>query len=281
MADPKKPAPTPPAGGIDIQALIAQAQQMGGAGTQDFLGLTANTADTSAVVAADQAAQTQWAQGKTAPAYANGSQYLPVIQSWSPQDIATVQGRMVNTGLLANTDYRAGVWDQASQRAFGEVLGVANNMGRPWQDALQSYESGTAMMWDSKTNSYVKATPGTARTNAHVVTNFTSPDDLATTAQEVATAKLGRSFTPQELQKFIAAYHGTEQKATADQAAASATGVAGGSFTAPATIQNAATAFAQQTDPTAYNAEQFLPLVQKMNDLLSGPNLQTTKPMSA
>jgi hypothetical protein len=274
------PPTTPPKQSASAAFLNAPPPSFSG-GTTDYLGMPANTPDSSAVVATDQAAQAQWAQGKTAPAYANGSQYLPVIQSWSPQDIATVQSRMVNTGLLANTDYRAGVWDTASQRAFTEVLGVANNMGRPWQDALANYESGTAMMWDPKTNTYVKATPGTARTNAHVITNFTSPDDLATTAQEVATSKLGRSFSPEELQKFIAAYHGTEQKATADQAAASATGVAGGSFTSPASLKAAATTFAQQTDPNAYNGEQFLPLVDKMNQLLSGPNLQTTKPMSA
>lgn len=251
----------------------------GSSGTADYLGMPANTADARGVITADQGAQQLWAQGKPAAAYANGAQYLPVIQSWSAQDIASLQQRMVNTGLMANTDFRAGVWDTASQRAFTEVLGVANNMGRPWQDALQSYESGTAMVWDSKTNSYVKATPGTARTNAPVVTRFTSPDDLASTAQEVATSKLGRSFTPEELQKFIAAYHGTEQSTAQQQAAVS--GVTGGSFTDTASPQVAAENFAKQADPTAYNAEQFLPLVQKMNDLLAGPNLATTKPMQA
>lgn len=279
MADPKKPAaptPTPTAapGGFDLQAALASLQGLGATGTADYLGMPANTASPQAVIAADQGAQQQWAQGKPAAAYANGSQYLPVIQSWTAQDIATVQQRMVSSGLLSNTDFRAGVWDTASQRAFGEVLGVANNMGRPWQDALAQYESGTPMQWDPKTGTYVRGTAGTARTKAPVVTNFTSPDDLATTAQEVATNKLGRSFSPEELQKFIAAYHGTEQAATAASAA-------GQSFTAPANVTNAATTFAQQTDPTAYNAEQFLPLVDKMNQLLSGPNLQTTKPMSA
>lgn len=276
---PSTPNATPTPGEIDLKALIAQAQQMGGSGTADYLGMPANTADPSAILAADKAAQEKWGQGQPAAAYANGSQYLPVLQSWSPQDIATIQTRMVNTGLLANTDYRAGVWDTASQRAFTEVLGVANNMGRPWQDALSSYESGTAMVWDSKTNTYVKATAGTARTRAPIVTRFTSPDDLATTAQEVATNKLGRSFTPEELQKFIAAYHGTEAASSAAQGAVS--GVTGGGFTAPASPDVAAETFAKQADPTAYNAEQFLPLVQKMNDMLAGPNLATTKPMSA
>lgn len=273
MADPKKPAPAPAQGGIDIAALMAQASQMGGAGTTDYLGMPANTGDPTSILAADKAAQDQWAKGIGAPAYANGAQYLPVLQSWTPQDIKTVQHRLINAGLL-DQDYRDGVWDKASQDAFGQVLALANNMGHPWQDALTSFESSTPMQWDPKTGTYVKGAVGTARTKAPVVTNFTSPDDLATTAQGVATAKLGRSFTPQELQKFIAAYHGTEQSATAASAA-------GQSFTAPATVENAATTFAQQTDPTAYNAEQFLPLVQKMNDLLSGPNVQTTKPMGA
>lgn len=246
---------------------------MGGTGTADYLGLPANTATAAGVLAADKAAQAQWAQGAPAAAYANGSQYLPVIQQWSPQEIATVQTRMVNTGLLANTDYRAGVWDAQSQKAFAEVLGVANNMGRPWQDALQSYESGSAMMWDSKTNSYVKATPGTARTNSHTVTSFTNPDDLATTAQEVATAKLGRSFTPQELQKFITAYHGTEKAAT-DAVNA------GNDYTNPASMQTAAQTFAQQTDPNAFAGEKFIAVANHFKDLIAGPQLATTKPMA-
>lgn len=278
MADPKAPAPTAPAStGFDLQAALAQLRTMGGsAGTADFLGMPANAIDASAVVQADVAAQEQWRQGKTAPAYANGAQYLPVLQNWTPQEIAAVQTRLINSGLL-DTDFRSGVWDQPSQQAFGQVLALANNMGSPWQDALRSYESSAPMVWDSKTNSYVKGTPGTARTRAPVVTRFTSPDDLAVTAQEVATAKLGRTFTPEELQKFIAAYHGTEQTATENSAAASA----GGGYTAPASIETAAETFAKQTDPTAYNAEQFLPLVQKMNDLLSGTGFETTRPLEA
>lgn len=270
------PAPGPAAPGtLDINALMAMARQTGAsAGTTDFVGMPANAPDSSAVVMADQAAQQQWQQGKNAPAYANGSQYLPVIQSWTPQDIATVQQRMVNSGLLSNTDFRGGVWDTASQRAFAEVLGVANNMGRPWQDALGAYESGNAMTWDSKTNSYIKATPGTARTNSHVITSFTNPDDLATTAQETARAKLGRSFSPQELQKFIAAYHGTEKAATTAQSA-------GQDFTNPASMTTAASTFAQQTDPTAFAGEQYMAMASHFKDLLAGPGLATTKPMQA
>lgn len=270
------PAPAnKPDTGAAITALVQQLQQGGGAsaGTQDYLGMPSNMASNESVVMADQAAQQAWAQGKTAPAYANGSQYLPVIQQWSPQDIATVQTRMVNTGLLSNTDYRAGVWDAQSQKAFAEVLGVANNMGRPWQDALQSYESGNAMVWDSKTNSYVKATPGTARTNSHVVTSFTNPDDLASAAQEVATNKLGRSFTPQELQKFITAYHGTEKAATTAQSASQ-------DFTNPASMQTAATTFAEQTDPNAFAGEKFIAVANHFKDLIAGPSLATTKPMA-
>jgi hypothetical protein len=279
VADPKKPAPAaaPP---IDIQALIAQAQAGGGAGTTDFLGLPANTASPTSILAADQAAQEKWKQGDVAPAYASGAQNLPVLQNWTPGDIATIQTRLIKAGLL-DQDFRSGVWDKPSQEAFGQVLGLANNMGHPWQDALATYESATPMQWDAKTGTFVKGTAGTARTRAPVVTRFTSPDDLATTAQEVATAKLGRSFSPEELQKFISAYHGTEAAASSAQGAAAVGG--GGGYTAPSdpTVAVAAATFAKQTDPTAYNAEQFLPLVQKMTDLLAGPSLATTKPMSA
>jgi hypothetical protein len=257
---------------LDINALLANLPTGASTGTADYIGLPVNTSDPTAVLTQDQAAQGQWAQGRPAAAYANGSQMLPVLQSWHPEDIDNLQRRMVGAGIL-DQDYRKGVWDPTSQKAFAEVLGLANNMGRPWQDALANYESGTPMQWDAKTGTYIQGTKGTTRTRTPVITNYTSPDDLATTAQEVATAKLGRTFNPDELQKFIAAYHGTEKAAATAQSA-------GQDYTNPASMKTAATTFAQQTDPNAYNGEQFLPLVDKMNQLLSGPNLATTKPMA-
>lgn len=268
----KTPGPAPPA--LDIQGMINNIPTGAGAGTTDYLGLPANTADPRAVLAQDAAARAQWNAGQPAPAYANGSQMLPVLQQWTPEDIDNVQRRLIGAGLL-DKDYLKGVWDAPSQSAFAQVLGLANNMGRPWQDALTQYEQGSPMVWDPKTGSFVQGTPGTARTRTPVITNYTSPDDLATTAQGVATAKLGRAFTPQELQKFISAYHGTEKGASDAQTNSQ-------DYTSPASMTTAATTFAQQADPTAYNAEQFLPLVQKMNDLLAGPSLPgATKPMSA
>lgn len=270
--------PSPPPQSASAAILNAPIPTFAGGGTLDFLGMPSNTSDSSTVVTADASAQLQWQQGHNAPAYANGAQYLPVMQSWTPQDIASIQTRMINAGLLDN-DFRAGVWDQPSQQAFGQVLALANNMGRPWQEAMTSYESSTPMQWDAKSGTYVKGTKGTSRTNAPVVTRFTSPDDLATTAQGVATAKLGRSFTPEELQKFISSYHSTE--ASTAQAASAASGAGGGSYTQTSDPSVAADVFAKQSDPNAYNGEAFLPLVQKMNDLLSGSQFQTTKPMSA
>lgn len=282
MADAKKPttpAPAAPTGAFNLQAAIQSLQGLGGSGTVDYIGMPANAADPSAVIKADQGAQAQWAQGNPAAAYATGSQMLPVIQNWSSTDIATMQKRMSDSGLLANTDYQGGVWDDPSQRAFAEVLGMANNMGRPWQDAMSSYENGTAMIWDSKSNSYVKAAAGTARTKAPVITRFTNPDDLATAAQEVATAKIGRTFTPAELQHFVAAYHSTEGVVAANQAAVS--GVTGGSYTDAPSAATAAETFAKQTDPTGFAGEQFLAMAQHLNGLLAGPNLATQKPMEA
>lgn len=272
---PKTPpaAPASQPAKIDVSALLASLPTGAAGGTTDYLGLPVNTASPQAAQAADEAAQASWAQGQKAAAYANGSQMMPVYQSWSPTDIDNLQRRLIGVGLL-DQNYQKGVWDATSQKAFTEILGHANNMGAPWQDALANYETGSPMVWDSKTGTFVKSTPGTARTRGIVLTNYTSPDDLATTAQGVATAKLGRSFTPQELQKFIAAYHGTEKAASTSQAANQ-------DYTSPASMTTAATTFAEQQDPTAYNAEKFLPMVTRMNQLLAGPNIQTTKPMSA
>lgn len=272
---PKTPpaAPASQPAKIDVSALLASLPTGAAGGTTDFLGLPANSASPSAAMAADQAAQASWAQGQRAAAYANGAQMMPVYQSWQPQDIDNLQRRLINVGLL-DTNYQKGVWDASSQKAFTEILGHANNMGSPWQDALANYETGSPMVWDSKTGTFVKATPGTARTRSVVLTNYTSPDDLATTAQGVATAKLGRSFTPQELQKFISAYHGTEKAASDAQAGNQ-------DYTAPASMATAATTFAEQQDPDAYNASKFLPMVDRMNQLLAGPTIKTTTPQSA
>jgi hypothetical protein len=270
-------AQTPPAQPkLDVSQLLAGIPTGSSAGTADFIGLPVNTSDPGAVMALDQAAQGQWAQGKPAAAYANGAQMMPVYQSWHPEDIDNLQRRLVSTGLL-DQDYQKGVWDQTSQKAFEPILAMANNMGRPWQDALAQYETGSPMVWDAKTGTFTPGKPGTGRTRTPVVTRFTAPDDLAAAAQEIATSKLGRSFSPDELQRFVRAYHGQESAEATGQNAAQT----GGSYTAASSPAVAADTFAKQVDPTAYNAEQFLPLVQKMNDLLAGPTLATTKPMSA
>jgi hypothetical protein len=273
-AQPQQPAQP---GQLDPTSLLNSIPSGGGAGTQDFIGLPVNTASPQQLQAVDEAAQSAWAQGQHAAAYGTGSQMMPIYQSWNHTDIDNLQRRMVAVGLLANTDYRAGVWDAPSQKAFEEVLGMANNMGSPWQDAMAQFETGTPMMWDSRTNSYVRAGPGTSRTNSRVTTQFTNPDDLATTANGVAQAKLGRSFTPDELQRFIRAYHDQEAGASAAQADAAG----GGSYTQAPSADVAAATFAQQTDPTAYAAQKFLPYVQKMNDMLNTNPYNTTKPMQA
>jgi hypothetical protein len=270
---PPQPAPPPqPAGGDALAALKAQilGGNTGASGTTDYIGFPANTATLTGI----GGSTTTHPQ----PLYAQGSQWLPVRENATPQDISQLQDQMVKAGLLT-TDYRAGVWDAPSMQAFTQVLGAANAAGSTWQQALTNYTNGTPMVWDAKTNSYVKGTPGTAQTKAPLVTRYTNPDDLASVANEVATSKIGRMFTPDEMQRFVKAYHDTEATESAGQSSASGPG--GGGYTAAASPQTAAATFAQQTDPTAYNAEQFLPLVQKMNDLLAGPHLQTTKPMSA
>lgn len=275
MAKPATPPPTPPGNDVaaQVKALGDKIKASSGAvGTQTFLGLPAQTTDLTTTLAPNVPA------GASAPRYYQGAEWLPVMRNATPQEIDQLQRRLTGAGLL-DKDYRQGVWDAPSQAAFGQVLELANASGTEWQQALASYENSTPMQWDAKTGTFVKGTAGTARTRAPVVARFTSPDDLAVTAQEVATSKLGRSFTSQELQKFISAYHGTESTEAAGATAAS--GVAGGGYTAAPSIQAAATTFAQQQDPTAYTGEQFLPLIDRMNQLLAGPNLATTKPMPA
>jgi hypothetical protein len=266
------PAPTSATPGdplAQIRALGDQIKASAGApmATQTFLGLPAQTTDLSTTLAPNVA------PGAVAPRYYQGAEWLPVMKNATPQE-----RRMINAGLL-DKDYRQGVWDAPSQAAFGQVLELANASGTEWQQALGTYENSTPMQWNAQTGTFVKGTPGTTRTRAPIVTRYTSPDDLAVTAQEVATSKLGRTFTPAELQKFIAAYHGTEQSASTAQGAAS--GAGGGGYTDAPSMQTAADTFAQQQDPTAYTAEKFLPLVQHLNNLLAGPNLATTKPMPA
>lgn len=272
MATPQS-APTPK---LDVASLLASIPTSAGAGTADFIGLPSNTASPGALMALDEAAQAQWAQGNAAAAYGTGAQMMPVYQSWHYQDIDNLQRRLGAVGLL-DKDYQRGAWDEASQRALQPILGLANNMGRPWQDALAQYETGTPMVYDQKTGTFNATKAGTSRTRSAITTAFTNPDDLATAANTVAQTKLGRSFTPDELQRFVRAYHDTEASATAAQNAAGA----GGSYTQAQSPGGAAESFAKQTDPTAYNAEQFLPLAQKMNEMLNTNPFDTTKPMSA
>lgn len=255
------PAPTTDISGT-IQSLATLLQGGGTAGgTQDFLGLPANETEISS-----GRYQVPIEQGVKAPRYYNGAQLLPLLEDWTPQDTWKLQQQLIGAGVL-DDDFRQGVWDPKSQAAFSEILGYANSSGTDWREAMNKYNAGTAMTIDPKTGQPVKRTT-TKKGQAPLVLKYTNPDDLAEVANNVAQKRLGRTFSQDELNRFVTSYHGTEAGA---QTGAYNAGVgAGGGITEAPAPDTAALTYARKIDPVASTAMNIIPLIEGVNQLMRG-----------
>jgi hypothetical protein len=253
-----------------LQDLVLQLQSGGGQQqTEDFLGLPPN--QSSLDIGSYQA---PIEVGQKAARYKPGSQLLPLLENWTPQDTWKLQQQLVGIGVL-DDDFRQGVWDPNSQNAFAEILSYSNGAGIDWRDGINKYNAGKPMTIDPKTGLPVKRTSG-KKGQAPLVTRFTNPDDLATVANEVAQKRLGRTFSQDELNKFVSSFHG--QEAGTQGAAYAAGNAAGGGVADAPTAQTAAETYAKQVDPVASTAMNVIPLIEGVNELMRGVS-GTVEPM--
>jgi hypothetical protein len=118
----------------------------------------------------------------------------------TPQLVPQLQAQLVQAGLVDIKSIRIGVWDSTSQTAYRKVLGIANQMGIPAQDALQMLIG----------NPTLKQLQGSRAAN---VIQETNPLDIAATAQATAQKLLGRNLTDEELKPFVAQVQSQERTA--------------------------------------------------------------------
>src|SRR5690348_12471374 len=97
---------------------------------------------------------------------------------------------------------------------------------------------------------------------------YTNPDDVATTAQNVAQQYLGRPLSDKELERFQGIWKSEEKGYQTAEYSNQYGG--GGEATKAASMDTEAQRFAATLDPVAYQGQQAVQLVQHLNGMLSG-----------
>lgn len=130
------------------------------------------------------------------PRYFDGDQFTP--GSLPPETIARMQRDLARSGLL-KADYHIGVWDAASANAYEYLLGAANAAGDDEETTLARF------LQSPLEEEKPKREP--------LVIRQTHPDDLAAVADTVARRTIGRKLRPDEISRFVSAYHAAESGA--------------------------------------------------------------------
>lgn len=268
-----------------INSALAGLAGLGTASTQNYIGLPSKfelpgqtTTDatgktTTSPTLAQQFVDQNPAAG--APRYKVGAEWLPVQGGATGDEISLLQRQMVQGGVLNASQFQNGVWDAVSQDAFKYLLGYANAAGTDWQTALNTLQNSTEMVIDPVTGKPVPKKKGVQALKLE----YTNPDDVEVLAQNTAQSKLGRPLTTAELERFQNTWKA--EQSGYQTSAASAALVGGGVIKTP-DIGNEADRFAQQIDPTAYQAQNAIGLVGHLNTMLKGiPGLEAPSPQSA
>lgn len=195
--------------------------------------------------------------------YFKGDERLPAYLD--SRQVTELQIKLIQAGLL-DDDFRRGVYDDSTEKAYESLLSFANASGLDKDDALLRYMEGEAQEIDPATGKPRKRSAGGVK-RAPLTIRYANPQDVASMADEVASRRLGRKFRPEEMQKFISAYQGQEAQS---QKAEYAAGAAGGSYTAAPSVDTMAENFAEQTDPDQAFARRLMDYTGHINSLLGG-----------
>lgn len=164
-------------------------------------------------------------------------------ESW----ILETQSAMQRAGLLSEGSYIPGFWDNDTQEAMSDLMGYANQQGMTWEDALAMILEQGGVGGDGGMGGMGGG--GLARIQR-------APEwALNQLLDDAGTAYLGRNFTDQEKQQFIAAYRGLED-ASREQGMESA--------------ETIARAFAQRSDPVAFAANKAVDVYDTILQTLTG-----------
>lgn len=184
--------------------------------------------------------------------------------AWGRELISGLQDRMEALGLYtpgnepSKTGLR-GTWLPSDTAAYTQILFNANSAGISKEDALQN------MLLTVASNP--PATTATKR--APQVTLYTHPDDLTYIAQKTAQQVIGRNLSDDDLQKFIAGFHGMESTQSNATYAAGTPGGPGGAATAAPDMTAEATRFAEQMHPDEAYATKYIDAFKVFDQMIN------------
>lgn len=121
-----------------------------------------------------------------------GDEWQPADKS--PQDIAQLQRKLVDAGLLGA--HRKGVWDAASRQAYAEILAQANASDVSADTALQLYLAGE------------QADP----TRPGLVMRVQDPDAMREVFRSAVINTLGQGWTQNDINAAVMTYTALQQE---------------------------------------------------------------------
>ena len=216
---------------------------------------------------------TPW--GERTPSTKRSSELEKQFYSMADEDLPELQRRLWAGGFYppgANPDeivlgdrdlYSEKAWQNALTRA-GKFLAAGRkltldeviDMGANLEGAGKARGGG--------------AGGGAGGGRAPLVTELANPEDLKYYAQRTAVATLGRGLKPDELERFVASFHGSQQASQAQAYGAGGSGGPGGTVVGAPSPAAAAESFARQAAPVEAGAHDAVKVFDSMSKLLGG-----------
>lgn len=178
------------------------------------------------------------------------------------QDRSQLQQQLWNAGLYKPTqtyvsgeldDTTQAAWTQAVDEAAKEQLSVSEIIDRRTK----------AITEQGGPDSYYKKQKGAQQPQ---VTTLTNPLDVKYIADEAAKKRIGRSLTPEELDRFVSVYHGQEQSFSNQKYSA---GISGGTAVNAPDPSTSAAAFAEASHPVDAAAQKQVDAFQAVADMFT------------
>jgi len=179
-----------------------------------------------------------------------------------PGELGQLKRRLWEAGMYDASvnweDIRQNDYDDDTRDAWGRALGRAAafyDAGRKLTvDEVIEMARQDAMTEEERLSGKRSTTSGPPRDRLSV--RLTHPDDIKTEAMKVSAKILGRGWSEDQLNRFVATFQSMERAAQAQQYGA--TGEAGGTYTAAPDMATAAENEARRQDPVAAGATDYV-----------------------
>lgn len=200
------------------------------------------------------------------PLYYDGAEVLP--GGLSMGEIVDLQTQLAKAGFL-NTNFSKGVWDQATQAAYRDLLSLANTKG---QTAMQTLQEIVAQGGDKglayTVDEFGNIVPVTSADRPPLVKQISDPNELELVFRTVLTEQLGQAWSREKVQGMVSAY---QQMESQRQQEAYDKELTGGSVVMLPSPEAYATSEALRRDPQGVALANFEDIAGQTMDMLSSP----------